>query len=157
MIKKIVDNNITQLPSNISYVKYYLSDGTTVKINNYINPNTNPSDPTKYIKAIETDTGLKVVDYIINAGTGVYSCRGTYLGNSITNGSSSNIFSTNADYTKTYTSINEVYIFGTVINKVTIDISNVKAEHGLSLHIELNEKKILFDTQKINLLLHIFL
>ena len=124
--KMLVDNNITQLPSNISYVKYYLSDGTTVKINNYINPNTNPSDPTKYIKAIETDTGLKVVDYIINAGTGVYSCRGTYLGNSITNGSSSNIFSTNADYTKTYTSINEVYIFGTVINKVTIDISNVK-------------------------------
>ena len=28
----LVDNNITQLPSNISYVKYYLSDGTTVKL-----------------------------------------------------------------------------------------------------------------------------
>ena len=45
--------------------------------------------------------------------------------NSITNGSSSNIFSTNRLY-KTYTSINEVYIFGTVINKVTIDIFKCK-------------------------------
>lgn len=124
--KILIDNNITQLPNNISHVKYYLSDGTTVKIDDYINPNTNPSDPTKYIKAIETDTGLKVVDYVIKAGTSVYSYSGTYLGNSITNGSSSNIFSNKADYTKTYTSTNEVYIFGTSSNKVTIDTINVK-------------------------------
>ncbi|MBD3830942.1 MAG: hypothetical protein IE890_10730, partial [Arcobacter sp.] len=123
-VRKILidDVNIKQLPNAISHVKYYLSDGTTLKIDNYANTNQNPSDPTKYISAIESDTGLKVIDYVIKAGTGVYDYMGTYLGKSIVSGDSLNPLSNSANDVKTYSSINSVYDFE---NSIVVKVGNI--------------------------------
>ncbi|WP_200415191.1 PT domain-containing protein [Arcobacter sp. FWKO B] len=90
------------LPHGISHVKYYLSDGTTLKIDEYQGDVKDPSDPEKFINAIEAQTGLTVESYVIKAGTEVYTQTGEHLGGFNNSNDTSDPLSNKATITKLY-------------------------------------------------------
>jgi Ca2+-binding RTX toxin-like protein len=86
----------TPLSHGISYVKYFLSDGTTIKIE-WEGDIKDSSDPTKFIEEIENETGLTVESYYIKAGTGIYDHNGEYVGEFIAHGDEADPLSNSAD------------------------------------------------------------
>ncbi|WP_417334520.1 VWA domain-containing protein, partial [Halarcobacter sp.] len=72
--------SVNELPkgSGISHVNYEFSDGTRIKLEPY-NDTKDPTDPTKYIQAIEESTGKTIVGYEIKGGTKIFDEYGNYL------------------------------------------------------------------------------
>ncbi|NVJ52517.1 MAG: VWA domain-containing protein, partial [Campylobacteraceae bacterium] len=70
--------NVNELTKGISHVNYTLSDGTRIKVE-YSGDIKDPTDPTKYIEAIESSTGQKVTGYEIKGGQYIFDEYGEQL------------------------------------------------------------------------------
>jgi len=72
------DVEVTEIPHGISHVIYQLSDGSTVKIDEYPGDNKDPSDPAQWIDEIEAEYG-EVEGYTIKAGQNHYDEQGNQV------------------------------------------------------------------------------
>jgi len=70
------DEEVSMIPHGISHVIYRLSDGTTFKVDEYPGDIKDPTDPVRYIAAIQSLTGQTVLGYTIKAATSHYDEAG---------------------------------------------------------------------------------
>ena len=97
----VVDLVKQDLPNAISHVKYFLTNGTTVKIDNYTGDIKDPSDPSKFIAKIESLLNSIVTKYVIKAATSVYSQDGVKIGDAVANGNPNDELTNDANVTYT--------------------------------------------------------
>ena len=135
-VTDITSDDSTTLTKAISHVKYFLSDGTTAKVEYSDGVEIkDPNDPTKFIEEIERLTGSTVTDYYIKAAKNVYTDDGTFydtfdkkgklvtdpLTNQVTSGQE---YSYNISTNEIYNFNSSSFEYKIVINASIVDTNN---------------------------------
>ena len=135
-VTDITSDDSTTLTKAISHVKYFLSNGTTAKVDYADGVEIkDPNDPTKFIEEIERLTGSTVTDYYIKAAKNVYTDDGTFydtfdkkgklvtdpLTNQVTSGQE---YSYNISTNEIYNFNSSSFEYKIVINASIVDTNN---------------------------------